>query len=113
MSKSIKELSGGKSTLQNEILADLQKEFGDNMPERSEEISLKDLAAHIRPIFTKSPGKHTGTLISRLFSSKMPAGFTVASAKDLLSVEFGLSAKAADTFLIFWYGQLNDVLTSL
>ena len=37
-SKSIKEISGGKSTLQNEILADLQKEFGDNFPERAEDM---------------------------------------------------------------------------
>eukprot|EP01127_Copromyxa_protea_P004216 TRINITY_DN14111_c0_g1_i1.p1 TRINITY_DN14111_c0_g1~~TRINITY_DN14111_c0_g1_i1.p1 ORF type:complete len:3881 (+),score=986.19 TRINITY_DN14111_c0_g1_i1:27-11669(+) len=100
-SKSIKDLSGGKSTLQNEILADLQKEFGDNVPERSEEISIKDLAAHIRPTFTKSPGKHTSSLIARMFSSKMPAGFTGSTAKDILASEFGLSAKASDSLFMY------------
>lgn len=100
-SKSIKDLSGGKSTLQNEILADLQKEFGDGVPDRSEELSLKDLSAHIQPVFTKTLGRHASTLIAKLLSSKMPAGFTLATARDLLSREFGLEVKAADQIMLY------------
>ncbi|KAJ2798834.1 fatty acid synthase alpha subunit Lsd1, partial [Coemansia guatemalensis] len=44
VSKSVKELVGGKSTLQNEILGDLQKEFGSDVPEKSEETPLSELA---------------------------------------------------------------------
>lgn len=106
LNKSIKDLSGGKSTLQNEILADLQKEFGDAVPERSEEISLQDLSAQLRSAFVntaaRAPGKHTSVLISRLFGGKMPAGFGVAAAKDLLRTEFGLSPAATETFMIYW-----------
>lgn len=99
--KSIKDLSGGKSTLQNEILADLQKEFGDHVPDRSEELSIKDLGAHIKPVFTKQPGRFTATLLAKMFTSKMPAGFTAATSKDLLDKEFGLGPKAAEQVLLF------------
>jgi 3-oxoacyl-ACP reductase-like protein len=101
LNKSIKDLSGGKSTLQNEILADLQKEFGEGVPDRSEELSLKDLGAHLKPIFTKQPGKFTSTLLAKMFTGKMPAGFTAAAAKDLLDKEFGLGPKAADQLFLF------------
>lgn len=101
LTKSIKDISGGKSTLQNEILADLQKEFGDNIPERAEEISLKDLGAHLQPKFTGLPGKYSSDLLSRLFGGKMSAGFTIRSAKDLLDKEFGLASKASNQILLF------------
>ncbi|KXN65986.1 hypothetical protein CONCODRAFT_22089, partial [Conidiobolus coronatus NRRL 28638] len=42
-SKAIKDLVGGKSTLQNEILGDLQKEFGNAVPEKPEETPLTEL----------------------------------------------------------------------
>ncbi|KAJ2384726.1 fatty acid synthase alpha subunit Lsd1, partial [Coemansia sp. RSA 2611] len=45
--KSIKALVGGKSTLQNEIVGDLHKEFGSKTPDKAEELSLQDLAAAI------------------------------------------------------------------
>ncbi|KAJ2352384.1 3-oxoacyl-[acyl-carrier-protein] synthase, partial [Coemansia sp. RSA 2611] len=45
--KSIKALVGGKSTLQNEIVGDLHKEFGSKVPDKAEELSLEDLAAAI------------------------------------------------------------------
>lgn len=112
-SKSIKELSGGKSTLQNEILADLQKEFGDVVPERSEELAIRDLAAHIKPTYTRQPGKYSSTLISKLVSSKAPAGFTTASFKEILDKEFGLYGKATDQLLLFsLYYEPNSRLAS-
>lgn len=99
--KSIKDISAGKSTLQNEIIADLQKEFGDGFPERSEELPLSDLASLIKPIYTKQPGRFTSTLIGKLLSSKMPPGFSSASAKDLLDKEFGLSSAASDQLMVY------------
>ncbi|KAJ2636312.1 fatty acid synthase alpha subunit Lsd1, partial [Coemansia sp. RSA 1694] len=45
--KSIKALVGGKSTLQNEIVGDLHKEFGSKVPDKAEDLSLQDLAAAI------------------------------------------------------------------
>jgi fatty acid synthase subunit alpha, fungi type len=42
LSKTIKDLVGGKSTLQNEILGDLQLEFA-SAPENAEELPLEKL----------------------------------------------------------------------
>ena len=44
LSKSIKELSNGKSTLQNEIMGDLQGEFS-SAPDKGEELPLEELGA--------------------------------------------------------------------
>lgn len=100
-SKSIKDLSGGKSTLQNEILADLQKEFGDRVPERAEELPLRDLGLQLRPAYTRQLGRLTSSLLGKLFSSKMPAGLAISGARELLSREFGLEARAADQLLMY------------
>jgi fatty acid synthase subunit alpha len=45
LSKSIKDLVGGKSTLQNEILGDFQMEFTSAPPEKGEELPLEELDA--------------------------------------------------------------------
>ncbi|RPD53959.1 hypothetical protein L227DRAFT_463424, partial [Lentinus tigrinus ALCF2SS1-6] len=44
LSKSIKDLVGGKSTMQNEILGDLQLKFS-SAPEKGEELPLEELGA--------------------------------------------------------------------
>lgn len=98
--KSIKELSGGKSTLQNELLSDLQKELGDGVPERSEELPLKEVSALVQAILPRAPRKHTNGLINRLFSSKMPAGFNTSQAKQFLQDELGLSSAASDSVFL-------------
>lgn len=99
--KSIKDVSAGKSTLQNEIIADLQKEFGDGFPERAEEIPLSELGSMIKSVFNKVPGRFSSALVAKLFSAKMPAGVTMATAKDLLDKEFGLGTSAADLLLVY------------
>ena len=42
--KAIKDMVGGKSTLQNELLGDIQKEFGQNGPDNGAELPLSELA---------------------------------------------------------------------
>ena len=64
-----------KSTLQNEILGDLQKELGKLEVEKPEELPLKELATGISAGFSGSLGKHTSALVSKLISGKMPGGF--------------------------------------
>lgn len=70
--KSIKELTNGKSTLQNELVGDFQSEFG-NLPDRSEELSLKDLGEVVASGADISLGKMSSALLAKLISSKMPA----------------------------------------
>ncbi|KAJ1924023.1 fatty acid synthase alpha subunit Lsd1 [Tieghemiomyces parasiticus] len=92
LGKAIKDLVGGKSTLQNEILGDLQKEFGSNVPEKSEEIPLDELGEALGSggAFTGDLGKHTSSLVAKMMSAKMPGGFNLTSAKQYLSGTYGL-----------------------
>ncbi|KAJ2156003.1 fatty acid synthase alpha subunit Lsd1, partial [Coemansia sp. RSA 552] len=85
---SIKTLTGGKSTLQNEIIADLQKEFGNRMPDKPEEMALQELGAAIGA--AGSLGKCTQPLVTRVFSGKMPGGFSLSHARDTLEAVYGL-----------------------
>ncbi|KAE9385207.1 hypothetical protein BT96DRAFT_1007268 [Gymnopus androsaceus JB14] len=65
MSKSIKDLIGGKSTLQNEILGNLQQEFS-SAPEKGEELPLEELGPALGSGHSGALGKYTTGLISRL-----------------------------------------------
>ncbi|KAI6871370.1 hypothetical protein KC334_g18894, partial [Hortaea werneckii] len=55
LSKAIKDLVGGKSTLQNEILGDLGKEFG-STPEKPEDTPLDELGASMQATFNGQLG---------------------------------------------------------
>ncbi|TAQ91172.1 hypothetical protein B7494_g542 [Chlorociboria aeruginascens] len=83
--KSIKDLSGGKSTLQNEIIGDLGKEF-DNMPDSAEDRSLEELGTSLSSNFSGSLGKQSSSLIAKMISSKMPAGFNMAAVREYLQL---------------------------
>ncbi|KAF9536169.1 3-oxoacyl-[acyl-carrier-protein] synthase, partial [Lunasporangiospora selenospora] len=87
----IKDLVGGKSTLQNEILGDLQKEFGGSgFPEKGEEAPLEELANALQGSFNGALGKQTTSLISKMIGSKMPGGFSLSTAKGYLTKTHGL-----------------------
>ncbi len=81
LSETIKDLVGGKSTVQNEILGDLGKEFGSTPKARRH--PLEELAESFQDTFT-------GTLQDivlidyRLMSSwKMPGGFSITVARNI------------------------------
>lgn len=97
LSKSIKDLVGGKSTLQNEILGDLQQEFS-SAPEKGEELPLEELASGLGS--SGSLGKYSAGLISRLVSGKMPGGFNASAIKSYLNKRFGLGPSRADGVLL-------------
>ncbi|KAJ2492835.1 fatty acid synthase alpha subunit Lsd1 [Coemansia sp. RSA 2050] len=97
--KSIKALVGGKSTLQNEIVGDLHKEFGSKVPDKAEELSLQDLATAIGA-FGGGLGKYTQAQLARLFGSKMPGGFTLSSARSTLQSTYGLVSQRQDALLL-------------
>lgn len=65
VSKSIKDLVGGKSTLQNEILGDLQLEFS-SAPEKGEELSLEELGSALSIGHPGTLGKYSTGMVSRL-----------------------------------------------
>ncbi|KAF3767970.1 hypothetical protein M406DRAFT_70070 [Cryphonectria parasitica EP155] len=99
LSKAIKDLVGGKSTLQNEILGDLQKEFG-TTPEKPEDTPLDELGASMQATFDGNLGKVSQGLIARLISSKMPGGFNVTSARKYLETRWGLASGRQDGVLL-------------
>jgi fatty acid synthase subunit alpha len=99
LSKTIKELVGGKSTLQNELLGDLQLEFSAT-PEKGEELPLDELGSVLDTGYSGSLGKYTSGLVSRLVSGKMPGGFGVSAIKGHLSKSWGIGTQRADAVLL-------------
>ncbi|KIH88861.1 fatty acid synthase subunit alpha, fungi type [Sporothrix brasiliensis 5110] len=99
LSKAIKDLVGGKSTLQNEILGDLGKEFG-STPEKPEDTPLDELGASMQATFDGNLGKHSQSLIARLISSKMPGGFNITAARKYLETRWGLASGRQDGVLL-------------
>lgn len=51
-SKSIRDFVAGKSTLQNELLGDIQKEFGQTGPDNGAELPLNELAKAFEGYFS-------------------------------------------------------------
>ncbi|KAK6202335.1 fatty acid synthase subunit alpha [Scheffersomyces amazonensis] len=99
LSKAIKDLVNGKSTVQNEILGDLGKEFG-STPEKPEDTPLEELAEQFQDTFNGQLGKTSSSLISRLISSKMPGGFSITVARKYLESRYGLGAGRQDSVLL-------------
>ncbi|KAG9047855.1 3-oxoacyl-[acyl-carrier-protein] synthase [Tulasnella sp. UAMH 9824] len=99
LSKSIKDLVGGKSTLQNEILGDLQAEFA-SAPEKGEELPLEELGSALSVGYSGSLGKYTTGMISRMVGGKMPGGFNLSAIKSYLSKTWGLGAARSDGALL-------------
>ncbi|EKM78079.1 hypothetical protein AGABI1DRAFT_61049 [Agaricus bisporus var. burnettii JB137-S8] len=99
LSKSIKDLVGGKSTLQNEILGDLQQEFA-SAPEKGEELSLEELGSALSTGFSGALGKYTTSLVARLVGGKMPGGFNASAIRSYLNKTWGLGPSRADGVLL-------------
>ncbi|KAJ2524911.1 fatty acid synthase alpha subunit Lsd1 [Coemansia sp. RSA 2049] len=114
-SQSVRELAGGKSTLQNEILGDLLKEFSSTSTanrassgkakqntttdvlsllteetQHPEDSSLQQLAKAVGAGFSgqQLEGKYTMAQAARLFSWKMPGAFTLSSFRNTLATEY-------------------------
>jgi fatty acid synthase subunit alpha len=99
LTKAIKDLVGGKSTLQNEILGDLGKEFG-STPEKPEDTPLDELGASMQQTFNGQLGKQSSSLVARLISSKMPGGFNITTARKYLETRWGLGPGRQDGALL-------------
>ncbi|GAD95795.1 fatty acid synthase alpha subunit FasA, putative, partial [Paecilomyces variotii No. 5] len=99
LSKAIKDLVGGKSTLQNEILGDLGKEFG-STPEKPEDTPLDELGASMQATFNGQLGKQSSSLVARMVSSKMPGGFNLTAVRKYLETRWGLGPGRQDGVLL-------------
>ncbi|KAF9518450.1 hypothetical protein BS47DRAFT_1420879 [Hydnum rufescens UP504] len=99
LSKSIKDLIGGKSTLQNEILGDLNLEFV-STPEKGEELPLDELGSSLSTGDSGALGKHTTGLISHLIGGKTPGGFNLSTIKAYLTKTWGLGPSHSNGVLL-------------
>ena len=99
LTKSIKDLVAGKSTLQNEILGDLQNEFS-SAPEKAEELPLEELGAVLASQHNGTLGKQMSSMISRLINQKFPGGFPLSSVRGHLSKAWGLGNGRVDSVLV-------------
>lgn len=104
LSKSLKELSGGKSTLQNEILGDLAVEFS-SPPEKGEDLPLDELGAALNVGYS-GLGKHAMGLTNRMVAAKFPGGFNITAARGHLNKQWGLGPLRSDSAL--FYGISNE-----
>ena len=93
LDKSVKALVQGKSTLQNEIVGDLEAEFG-NLPDKAEELTIAALCEQLQasPSFTGQLKKTSMALTTRMFSLKMPAGFNASKARTYLEERWGIGS---------------------
>lgn len=98
-SKAIKDLVGGKSTVQNEILGDLGKEFS-AAPEKAEEIPIAELGETMGDGFSGKLGKHTSALIAKFAAAKMPGGFSLSNVRKYLQSRWGLPQGRQDGVLL-------------
>lgn len=90
----------GRSTLENEIIGDLLSEFN-TMPERSEELSLKDLGETLSVINPERRlGKQTNMLLHRVISTTMPGDFSINKLRKYLENRWGFAIGRQDTVLL-------------
>ena len=71
------------------------------MPEAAEEMSLKVLGSNISIGREIKLGKQSSRLISRLFSSKLPARFDLTAAKKYMAENWGLGPSRQSSVLLF------------
>ncbi|KAI0384967.1 putative fatty acid synthase alpha subunit FasA [Hypomontagnella monticulosa] len=93
LSESIQNLSGGKSTLQNELIGDLAAEFGD-LPDGSESTAMDALGEKLASGFSGKLGKSSKKLVERFLSSKMPGGFGQTEMVAYLGSRWGLGSNS-------------------
>lgn len=98
-STTIKQLAGGKSALQNELLGDLESEFQVSPPEDGIDQPLSKLGDILQTSYRKL-GKVSSTLIHKLIGSKMPGGFGLTQVKGYLATKYGLGANKSDAILL-------------
>jgi fatty acid synthase subunit alpha len=89
----------GRSSLENEIVGDLNEEFG-ALPERPEDIAAQELGALQQVSFEGRLGKKSSTLIERMIGSVMPAGFTFDTTRSYLDRRWGLGTGRQDGVLL-------------
>ena len=96
---SIKTLSKGRSTVQNEIIGDMLEEFG-SLPEDAENTPLNELAGALQKSYKGTLKKCLRNRIEKLVSSKMPGSVDMQFVRTYLSTTWGLPPGRQDSVLL-------------
>jgi fatty acid synthase subunit alpha len=71
------------------------------MPERAEELKLKDLAETLQSRnFNGRLGKQSSMWLERMISAKMPGGYNITVAKQYLQTRWGLGVGRQESVLL-------------
>ncbi|RLL99565.1 hypothetical protein CFD26_107172 [Aspergillus turcosus] len=99
--KSVKQLCGGRSTMQNDIIGDLEREF-ESLPEDAEGIELQTLCGRLQasPAFSGRLRRTTTAMVSKMVSLKMPSSFRTAQIRAYLERRWRLGPGRQDTILL-------------
>lgn len=89
----------GRSSLENEIVGDLNEEFG-ILPERPEDTSIQELGTLLQEASKGKFGKKSSASIGRMIGSFMPAGFTSGTIRSYLTDRWNLAAGRQDGVLL-------------
>ena len=98
--QSIKDLTGGKSALQNELIGILGEEFG-SLPGGAEDLPISSLSESIGSTFLGSLGRESNSMVSKLISTRMPAGFSQNTIREYLELTWGLGTARQTGVLLF------------
>lgn len=101
---SIRTLSGGRSTVQNEIIGDMLAEFGP-LADDVENVPIKELASTIQKTYDGKLRKCLRTRIEKMIASKMPGSFGSTSLRTFLSDRWGLASGRQDAVLLVSLSQ--------
>eukprot|EP00929_Paragymnodinium_shiwhaense_P001272 TRINITY_DN10149_c0_g1_i3.p1 TRINITY_DN10149_c0_g1~~TRINITY_DN10149_c0_g1_i3.p1 ORF type:complete len:3547 (-),score=1103.08 TRINITY_DN10149_c0_g1_i3:264-10487(-) len=96
--KTLKQLVGGKSAMQNELVGEFAQEFGSDPPDNGAELPLEELAKHW-PGYNKL-GKATTQLVNKVLLSKLPPGSNANAVRKSLEQEFAISAQTSEGILL-------------
>lgn len=100
LDQTINGLVGGRSTLSNEIVGDIQAEFPAHVPERPEETALADLGQSLGTAHDGRLGRATASLVARMISSKFPGEYGQSRVRQVLSGRLGLGPMRQDAVLL-------------
>ena len=96
---SIKDLTGGKSTLQNELVGILEVEFS-TLPPSPEDLSISELGEGVQQSFLGNLGRESSRLVSRFLAAKMPAGFAQNDIRSYLEQTWGVGVGRQTSILL-------------
>ncbi|KAJ5151390.1 uncharacterized protein N7482_010642 [Penicillium canariense] len=97
---SLKDLSSGKSTLQNELMGDLTEQFG-SVPDGAEDMPISTLADALQPQSSGQVSQAFSEMIARWISSILPPKFGLNGMRRYLEVSWGLGPSRQMSVIVF------------